>query len=321
MNTKISEYMDINRIEFIITYQCGGACKHCQIGRSINKKSIPHHVLAEYAVEAIEKLSTVFNITSILTFGGEPLYYPDVVTAIHKKATDCGIETRTLITNGYFTNSAEKSKSVARSLADAGVNRLMLSVDSLHQEKIPIEPVHRFAADIVEAKIPNAFLYPAWVVDKEHDNPYNVKTREVLERFSDLAIPVSDEGGVSLTGDAVQYLAEYFPEEKPLNRTDPSLAEPCDSPLNVGTLGINPNGDVKICGFTIGNIYTEDILDIVRRYNPYENEAMAAIMNGGIAELLSYTEKQGVNFDISKYYSGCWDACCAISECLTACKN
>ena len=88
MKTKFSEYMDINRIEFIVTWQCGGKCKHCQIGDEINKRSSHRHVLSDYAVEATKKISTVFDVTSVMTFGGEPLYYPYVTAAIHKAATD-----------------------------------------------------------------------------------------------------------------------------------------------------------------------------------------------------------------------------------------
>jgi len=322
MNTKISryyKYFDIKRIEFSITLECGGRCKHCQAGAYINKKSSHSYVLANYAVDAVEKLSAVFDIDSVMTFGGEPLYYPEVVAAIHRKATDCGIRIREVITNGYFTNDAEKSKSVAKLLFDAGVNHLPISVDAFHQEYIPIEPVYQFVRDVIDAKIPDAFLHPAWLVSAEHDNPYNTKTREILDKFSDLGIPASKHN-IDLNGSAARFLSEYYPEQQPLNRDDPNLATPCDGPLNIRGFLINPNGDVGVCGFVIGNIYTEDILDIISRYNPYENEGMAAMINGGFAGLLSYAEKRGVQIDISKYYSSCWDACNAITECLAS-KN
>jgi MoaA/NifB/PqqE/SkfB family radical SAM enzyme len=266
----------------------------------------------------LEKLAAVFDITSVMTFGGEPLYYPDVVCAIHRKAADCGIETREVITNGYFTNSAEKSRSIAEALADAGVNHLPISVDAFHQEHIPVEPVRRFVRDVINAKIPDAFLYPAWLIDAEHDNPYNRKTREILARFADLPIPVLNHGGVDLNGSAAKFLSEYFPDRRPLNPADADLAEPCAGLANIDNMVIVPNGDVMSCGFAIGNIYTEDILDIVRRYDPYENEAMAAVINGGIAGLLACAEKRGVQFDISEYYASCWDACNAIAECLSS---
>ena len=318
MKTKISEYMNINRIEFFITHKCGGKCKHCQSGTDINKESSHNHVIAEHAVTAVEKLVSVFDVTSVMTFGGEPLYYADVVLRIHKKAKDCGIEVRQIITSGFFTNNAEVSKKVAFSLFDAGVNSLLISVDGLHQEVIPIEPVFRFVEDVIEAKIPNAFLYPAWAVSENHSNPFNYKTKKVIEQFSDLPIPV-ENNIIDLTGSAAQFLSEYY-NVSPLSLSAPCLSEPCSGLANVDNIGIDPNGDVVVCGHTIGNIYTEDILDIIRRYNPHENECMSAIMSGGFAGLLACAEKHGVTFDISKYYSVCWVACNTLTECISAKK-
>ena len=296
--------MDIKRIEFIVTYQCGGRCKHCQMGSSINKGGTHRHVLAENAAETIEKLSTVFDITSVMTFGGEPLYYPDVVSAIHRKATDCGIETRQIITNGYFTNSAEKSGIVANTLADAGVNNLLLSVDAFHQEHIPFEPVYQFARDVVNTKIPGFFLHPAWLVNAEHQNSYNAKTKELLDRFSELSIPVGKGNDIWLQGNTIKFLREYY-DDTVLNFSENDTPEPCLYPLEIKNISIIPNGDIGVCGFAIGNIYEEDVIDAITRYNPYEHEGMIAQINGGVCGLLAYAEKQGIVINPSDYYDEC----------------
>ena len=89
-----SKYMDINRIEFVVTWQCGGKCLHCQMGDNINMPNSHPHVLADYAIEAVKKIASVYDVESVMTFGGEPLYYPEVTAAIHKAATECGIKTR-----------------------------------------------------------------------------------------------------------------------------------------------------------------------------------------------------------------------------------
>jgi len=65
MKTKSSKFMNIKRIEFIVTWQCGGRCKHCQIGNDINKKDSHRHVLSDYAVDAVKKLSATYEVTSI----------------------------------------------------------------------------------------------------------------------------------------------------------------------------------------------------------------------------------------------------------------
>ena len=310
MKTNLSKFMDIKRIEFIVTFQCGGKCKHCQSGADINKHGSHRHVLSEYAGDAVKKIASAYEVTSVMTFGGEPLYYPEVTAAIHKAATGCGIKTRQILTSGFFTNSAEKSGLVANALADAGVNNLLLSVDSFHQEHIPLEPVYQFARDIINAKIPNATLYPAWLVSKEHQNPYNAKTKELLKKFSDLPILVDEyENQIALVGRAAKLLGAYY--EQP--RLTLSAEEPhkCAEVLSVTNISIVPNGDLMVCGFVIGNIYEEDVLDIIARYNPYENKAMLAIIQGGVFELVDYAEKQGITVDAFNCYDAC-DLCVSL---------
>ena len=310
-----TKFMDIKRIEFIVTWECGGRCKHCQSGNYINQSGSHRHVIADYAVDAVKKLASVFDVTSVMTFGGEPLYYPEVTAAIHRAATECGIKTREVITNGYFTDNIERSGAVAKMLADAGVNHLPISVDAFHQESIPVEPVYQFVRDVIDAKIPDAFLHPAWLINEEHDNPYNAKTRELLEKFSDLSIPVGQHGGVGLAGHAAKYLREYFTVAESID-SQIRDSEPCSGPLEITGISIEPNGDVSVCGGVIGNIYGEDILDIITRYNPYENEGALALIQGGISGLLAYAETQGVVVDTSEYCEACWDLCGAVSKCL-----
>lgn len=310
MSNKVA-YMNLNRIEFIVTWQCGGKCKHCQIGGEINKSGPCRHVRPDYAAEAIQKLSSIFPITSVMTFGGEPLYYPEAVCAIHQKAADCGIGTRQLLTNGYFTNNAETSRRVAHALAESGVNSLLLSVDAFHQEHIPLEPVYRFARYIAEAKIPGAYLYPAWLVHEDHDNPYNAGTKEILARFSDVSIPIQRGNNIFLSGYASRHLSEYYPQHT-LDLTANCASIPYAEPLtSVTSLSIVPNGDVMVCGFVIGNIYIEDILDIVKRYDPHKDERMSAVVDGGVTALLDYAAKKGVEVDLSACGSAC-DVCHAL---------
>ena len=317
MSRNISKFMKINRIEFIVTWQCGGRCKHCQIGAQINKSGSHYHILADYAVEAIRKLSTAFEISSVMTFGGEPLYYPDVVAAIHRAATECGVETRQIITNGYFTNSAKKSEYVSQTLVAAGVNNLLLSVDAFHQEHIPLEPVLQFAKDIAKAKLPGASIYPAWLGAEEDENSYNKKTREILGRFRDIPIPISGGNHVFLGGNAATFLGEYFESEKIDLAVDCGSMPYCDPLDMVTSISIVPNGDFMVCGFVIGNIYQDDILDIVAGYNPYQHEGMRAIIEGGVSKFLSYAKEQGIAIDASKYRSAC-DICHEVARRTTS---
>ena len=254
----MNEYLkNVNRIEFAVTMACTGRCKHCSEGDHIN---CPDHIDTETAVSAVRKICGQYKIGSLMTFGGEPLLYPDTVCAIHRAGRDLGIGKRQLITNGFFSKKPERIEAVARDLADSGINDLLLSVDAFHQETIPLEPVRLFAECAVDAGIP-VRLSPAWLVSTEDGNPYNVRTREVLRAFEALPIPVGSGNVIFPAGNALKYLREYFDENT-------ETSSPYDEdPRDLRTVSFSPNGDVLN-----GNVYRADILDILETYCPEGNE-------------------------------------------------
>ena len=70
----MNRYIDLHRIEFIITDACSGRCKHCSNGeRSSNGESVNTNA----AATAIKQLADRFEIKSVMTFGGEPLLDPE----------------------------------------------------------------------------------------------------------------------------------------------------------------------------------------------------------------------------------------------------
>lgn len=107
---KINKYInDINRVEFAITHSCTSNCKHCSVGINKGSDKLDKYKVANVLIE----LSKEFQIESVMTFGGEPLLFYDIVFTIHKTAKDCGIPVRQIITNGYFTNDNEKIRNCA----------------------------------------------------------------------------------------------------------------------------------------------------------------------------------------------------------------
>ena len=101
----MNKYINLERIEFVVTDSCSGKCKHCSNGERLDKSG---SVNADSAVHAIEQLTKRFKIESVMTFGGEPLLFADTVCRIHTAARDCGVTKRQLITNGFFTNDSKK---------------------------------------------------------------------------------------------------------------------------------------------------------------------------------------------------------------------
>ena len=250
----MNEYVkNLNRIEFVITMACTGKCKHCSEG---DHSSCTGHIDGDVAANAIREVCNNYKIESLMTFGGEPLLYPEVVCQIHKTATEMEIPQRDLITNGFFTKDRNRIKGVVDMLLDSGVCKILLSVDAFHQETIPLEPVKYFAECVKKAGI-SIKLSPAWLVSEDDNNLYNVKTREILKEFDYLDIPIGSGNVIFPSGNAIKYLGEYFSED--VEYSSPYEEDPND----IRTIGFSPNGDVLN-----GNVYEKNIIDILNEYRP-----------------------------------------------------
>lgn len=244
---------NLNRIEFVITLACTGQCKHCSEGEHVG---CSEHIDGDVAVKAVEKICENYEIESLMTFGGEPLLYPEIVCEIHKAATKMGIKHRDLITNGYFSKDKKRIEEVVNALADSGVCKILLSVDAFHQETIPLDIVKYFAECVKKTSI-DIKLSPAWLVSETDNNPYNEKTKEVLAEMEYLNIPVGSGNIIFPSGNAIKYLGEYFDNDK-------DYSSPYDEdPRDIRAISFCPNGDVLN-----GNVYKDDILEILDAYRP-----------------------------------------------------
>ena len=248
-----NEYLkNLNKIEFVVTYACTGRCKHCSEG---DHDICGERIDPDIAADAVRKIAAEYGIKTVMIFGGEPLLYTDAVYKIMSAASTLGIERRQVITNGYFSRNAEKIREVVSNLRSCGVNDLLLSVDAFHEETIPLDTVRIFAEEAKKCGIPLR-LQPAWLKSPADDNPYNRKTREILDSFFDIGISENEGNIIFPEGNALKYLSEYFAEEVPEN---PYVEDPRD----VRCVSFAPNGDV------LGeNVYEKDIMEIIGEYAP-----------------------------------------------------
>lgn len=299
---ELNKYIkELNRVEFVITDACTGRCKHCSEGKLLGRNKLD----GIKASKSLKELTKYFDIKSIMTFGGEALLYPEEVCKIHKVAKDAGIKQRQLITNGCFSRDKNRINEVTRMLEEKGVNDILLSVDCFHVEKLPLEWVRQFAESLKKNYNGNLHLQPSWVRDRNEDNPYNIKTKECLEYFSDLNIECNEGDIIFLQGNAVKYLSEYF-EKKEIDLNFKCGEALYSSDLrNINEISIDSNGDVIPCNFSIGNIYKKNIIEIIKDYNPYKNKFTKALVTHGIKGLIQEAKKQGINIDTSKFYSPC----------------
>ena len=242
---------NLNKIEFVVTYACTGRCKHCSEG---DHALCGEHIDPKVAAEAVKKNAAEYDIQTVMTFGGEPLLYPETVYAVMKAATELNILKRQVITNGYFSQNAATVREVASRLAASGVNDLLLSVDAFHQETIPLDAVRGFAAEARRCGIP-VRLQPAWLRSREDKNSYNQKTRDILDSLSDMKIPVGEGNVIFPEGNAKKYLSAYFEDVIPQN---PYMEDPRD----LRCISFSPDG-----GVLDGNIYERDVMELIKDYH------------------------------------------------------
>ena len=241
---------NLNRIEFLITLACTSRCKHCSEGEHA---SSGEYIDGSAAVRAIDRVCSEFQIDSIMTFGGEPLLHLDEVCLIHSAAQRWRIPKRQLITNGFFSKNPETIRKAAARLMRNGVNDLLLSVDAFHQETIPLKCFAEAAKNVgISIR-----TQPAWLVSREDANPYNRKTGAILEEFREMGIEPSEGNVIFPSGNALKFLSEYF--EGDAVPPNPYV----ENPEDIRSISISPNGDVLG-----GNIYRDDILEIMERYAP-----------------------------------------------------
>ena len=107
MNQSNPYIKNLNRIEFVVTMACTGHCKHCSEG---DHRFHTGHIDADVAADAIREICAQYRIASLMTFGGEPLIYPEVICQIHRTATEMGIPRREVITNGFFSKDKSESE-------------------------------------------------------------------------------------------------------------------------------------------------------------------------------------------------------------------
>lgn len=250
----INKYLkNLSKIEFVITYDCTGRCKHCSEGEH------PHtgvHIDKEFAARLVYEVTNRYNINTVMTFGGEPLMYSDSVFAIHQAAKDMNVPKRQLITNGFFSKNPDIIKLAAQHIAECGINDVLLSVDAFHQETIPIDTVKIFANEVSKLGVPIR-TSPAWLKSREDLNPYNLHTSEILSEFKKMEIDEADGNIIFPEGNALKYLGEYF--DKATDYTNPYE----ENPNHLRTISIEPDGTV------LGhNIYTKNILEILDNYRP-----------------------------------------------------
>lgn len=300
----VGSYLVPRRIEFLVTNMCNGRCRHCYAQKYAAVQ--PRHVDEFFAVDIVRRVGEEYDVESVMTFGGEPMLFPDLVCSIHGEATKQEIPSRQLITNGYWSDSSERTREIAMNLAVAGVNDITFSVDAFHQEHIPLDRVKDTVRLCLEAGIEDLSLSPCWLVSEDNDNRYNLETASILEELAELSVRVSGGNVVEPEGEAVVNLNEFMPSRVSLPSGkcgDLPYTEPLD---RMTCISVETDGRVSICDeLFITDSPETDILSAIRDYDPYERPETKAIIEHGMEALLELASSMGVKPDPEGYYTVC----------------
>jgi len=280
----------------------------------------PASINRKLATQVVKEIAKEYSPMSIMTFGGEPLLYPEVVCAIHEAAKSLNIGTREIITNAGYPRSKVRFQMMTNRLAETGVTHATVSVDSFHQEYIPISIVKHNAQALLDAGI-SVEWNPCWLISKTHKNQWNEKTKTILKDLAHIHIREGSGNIVQPKGNALIWLSDLMP----LKTIDPKgTCEdiPYTNSLDkVTSISVEPDGEVLVCNrISIGNARENSILYILNNYDPYKTPELSAILQGGTTELIRFADTKGVKPDPNGYYSIC-DLCIDLRSRLTKTNN
>lgn len=230
-----------------------------------------------------------------MTFGGEPLLYPEIVCAIHEQAKKMGIPVRDVITNGLWSTRTEKIQEIAQNLAKSGVTEVSISVDCFHQEFIPLKTVKKAANSLIAAGIECISWNPCWVVSKDHDNKYNRRTKTILQKLRNLHVEESKGNSVQPKGRARTSLSEFLPPRTLVPKGKCGEMPYTEALDSVKTISVEPDGRVAVCeNFYIGNAFKSDIIDTLENYDPFKIPEAKSILEKGMNGLIKWAKNKDI---------------------------
>jgi len=115
------EYMRLS-----VTEACNFRCAYCAPDGYMAPSASP---LSLHEIESVVRSAVALGVTKIRLTGGEPLLRRDIVEIVQTIAAIDGVRDLALTTNGFLLGR------LAQPLADAGLRRVNISLDSMHRER------------------------------------------------------------------------------------------------------------------------------------------------------------------------------------------
>jgi GTP 3',8-cyclase len=134
---------EIRSVRLSVTDRCNFRCRYCMPAEGLQWLNKPE-VLTFEELHRLVRVMAAMGVSEVRLTGGEPLVRRDVPDLVRRLATVPGVDDLSLTTNGVLLDR------LAGSLADAGLRRLNVSLDSLSHTRFA-EITRRDALDRVLA--------------------------------------------------------------------------------------------------------------------------------------------------------------------------
>jgi cyclic pyranopterin phosphate synthase len=118
---------EVNYLRLSVTEHCNLNCFYCSSNPGECVAGSRRELLTPESITVIGQAAVELGITKIRLTGGEPLVRPDIVEIVRRLANIEGLKDLSLTTNGILLEG------LASRLADAGLKRVNISLDSLDE--------------------------------------------------------------------------------------------------------------------------------------------------------------------------------------------
>jgi len=262
-----------------LTYRCPAQCDHCCFNSDIYKEE---HIPLDYVLCSISQAAEIQSIRAVVFTGGEPLFNQDILLKSIRYAHDSGLMTR-IVTSAFWANSEKRATTVLQTLAEAGLNEIVVSYDDNHASFIResnIVNAFRATSDLNVKFSVNVCIEPGCKIDRHY-----------IERMLDLKKNQTqiqiEEAWINTTGRAKNETSEKQHRRK--GRPEVQLG-PCNLVLRAPAL--TPTGKILACcgtipyrdGLAIGDIKAISLMKALNR--AYQNPLLKWIAFEGPAAVL-----------------------------------
>jgi len=275
-------------LTFLISYKCTNECKHCALHGSPNQDDISMEL--KDVKRYLEDVTANYIVDEVGFFGGEPLLNLDLLVSLIEEVKRYDIPNIGLPTNGYWGKNDTTAKKYALKLKEAGLNTIGFSIDTFHQEFIPLDVVKRAIKAAHEVGIERIYSITQNLGPENINNLFNEQNKKITEVISkefEFCQIINSE--LQVRGRAAKQLTKYYsmntiPSDKCLIFKTPMFM-------------IDPNGWVfhQLChGICIGNAKKNSLSKIIMDFNYRTHPIIGKLVaKGGTNNLLEIAIEKG----------------------------